>query len=134
MKEKYLSFGEYIRKKRLADPRGLTLHDIAEYLGVTLQYVSAVENRTKHPFDGETLGRLAKYLELSEEDTDLMYDIVSRETHEIPFDIEEIFAHETIGELARYALRLSLKGALTEEDWREFIRLAKERVVSGQQP
>ena len=127
MKEKHMSFGEYIKKKRLADPRNLTLHDIANHLGISISYASAVENRTKHPFEGEMLKRLAEFLNLSDEEIALMYDIAGREMHGVPYDIEDTFAHETIGELARYAIRLSQKGVIREEDWKVFISQMEER-------
>lgn len=131
MKEKHMSFGEYIKKKRLADPRKLTLQDIAEHLGISISYASAVENHTKHPFEGELIKRLATFLNLSEEETTLMYDIAGREIHSVPYDIEDIFAHETIGELARYAIRLSQAGVILEEDWKTFIRQMEERRGGG---
>lgn len=35
MKGRYMRFGEFIKSKRLADPRELTLKDVAEKLGVS---------------------------------------------------------------------------------------------------
>ena len=130
MQDKYLCFGEYIRKKRLADPRALTMKDVASHLGISVSYVSSVETRVKRPFDGETLVRLAEFLNLSASETAIMFDIAARETHEVPFDIEDTFAHERIGDLARHALRLSKIGVIREEDWKNFIRQMEER---GQQ-
>ena len=127
MQDKYLSFGEYIKKKRLSDPRNLTLQDVAGHLGISISYISSVENRIKRPFDGETLVRLGKFLDLSPAETAVMFDIAARETHEVPFDIEDTFAHERIGDLARYALRLSKTGVIREEDWKNFVRQMEER-------
>ena len=62
-------FGEYIRKKRLADPREITMQDVADHLGLSLSYMSAIENRRKPPFDGDKIECLAKFLRLSDEDT-----------------------------------------------------------------
>ena len=128
MKDKHLSFGEYIRKKRLADSRELTLQDVAEHLNVSASYVCAVENRTKRPFDGEMLERLAIFLNLSEEDTALMYDIAGRETHEVPFDIEDIFFHESFGDSVRHIIRLYQADVVTEQDLHEFIAKMEKRV------
>jgi len=128
VKDKHLSFGEYIRKKRLADSRELTLQDVAEHLNVSASYVCAVENRTKRPFDGEMLERLAIFLNLSEEDTALMYDIAGRETHEVPFDIEDIFFHESFGDSVRHIIRLYQADVVTEQDLHEFIAKMEKRV------
>jgi len=127
MKEKYMSFGDYIRKKRLADSRELTMSDVAAHLGISVSYVSAVENRNKRAFDGETLEKLAKFLNLGEEETALMYDLAGRENHDVPYDIEDTLMYEEVGELARYALRQSKKGFIKEEDWKTFIRQMEEK-------
>ena len=122
MKDKNLSFGEYIRKKRLSDQRELTLQDIAYHLNVSASYVSAVENRIKHPFSGEMMDRFAQFLNLSTEETALMFDIAGRETHAVPYDIEDTFFHEPFGDLIRHVIRLYQDGAIKEEDLQAFIR------------
>ena len=127
MKDKYMRFGDFMRKKRVANPHKFSMQEIADFLGVSLSYVSAVESCNKRPFDGERLEQLAEYFELSAEDTALMFDIASRENQEIPFDIIDIFLYEPIGELARYALRLSKEGVICDEDWRAFISRMEER-------
>jgi len=127
MKEKHMRFGDFTRKKRLAAPQERTMQDVADHLGISLSYVSAVESCNKRPFDGERLERLAKYYDLSEEDTALMFDIAGRENNEVPYDIEDIFLYEEIGELVRYALRLSKSGTILEEDWKKFIRTMEDR-------
>jgi len=122
MDEKHIRFGEYIRRKRIADPRELTMKDVADRLGIKKSYMSLVENSFKKPFDNEKLEILAEYLELTEEETETLYDLASREKNEVPHDIEETFADDEIGGLARYALRQSKKGVFKEEDWKRFIR------------
>jgi transcriptional regulator with XRE-family HTH domain len=122
MKEKHMRFGDYIRKKRLADPRELTQQDVADHLGVSLSYMSAVENRHKRPFDGGRLEALAGYLNLSEEEAALMFDLASRENREVPYDIEDTLMYENVGDLIRYATRQSKAGFIQEEDWKTFIR------------
>jgi len=120
-------FGEFIRKKRLADSRELNQQDVADHLGISLSYISAIENRRKPPFDGDKLEELAKFLNLSEEDTALMFDLAGRETREVPYDIQDTFMYDEVGNLARYALRQSKAGFIKEEDWKTFIRQAEEK-------
>jgi len=133
MKDKNLYFGEYIRKKRLADPRELTMQDVANQLGISLSYMSAIENRHKPPFGGEKLADLAVFLEFSEEETALMFDLAGRENREVPFDIQDTFMYEEVGDLARYALRQSKAGYIQEKDWKAFIRQmdAKRKKARG---
>jgi len=122
MKEKYLRFGEYIRKKRLSDSRELTMKDVGDHLGYTLQYMSLVENGNKKPFDGETLEKLAAFLRLTDEETALMFDLASRENRNVPYDIADTLMHEEVGDLIRFATRQTKAGFIKEEDWKTFIR------------
>ena len=127
MKDKHMRFGDYIRKKRLADPRELTMQNVADHLELSLSYMSDVENRRKRPFAGEKLEQLAEFLNLSEEDTALMFDLASRESREVPFDIEDTLMYEGVGDLIRYATRQSKAGFIQEEDWKTFIRQMEEK-------
>ena len=127
MHEKNMRFGDYIRKKRLDDPRELTMLNVAEHLGLSLSYISSIENKRKPPFGGDKLEELAKFLNLSEEETAWMFDLASRETRGVPYDIEDTFMYEKIGEMARYALRQSKAGFIEEEDWKTFIRQMEEK-------
>jgi len=127
MKEKNMFFGEFIRKKRLADPREITMLDVAKHLGISLSYMSAIENRHKPPFDGDKLMELAEFLNLTEEDTALMFDLAGKENREVPYDIQDTFMYDEVGDLARYALRQSKAGFIKEADWKAFIRQAEEK-------
>jgi transcriptional regulator with XRE-family HTH domain len=122
MREKYMPFGDFIRKKRLDHPSELQAIDVAECLGISISYMSQVENRRKKPFEKKILVKLAECLDLSEEDTALMYDLASRDNGEVPHDISDTFMYEEIGDLARYALRQSKAGYIEEEDWKDLIR------------
>ena len=130
VKEKNMYFGEYIRKKRLSDERELTMQDVADHLGISLSYMSAIENRHKPPFDGDKLESLAKFLQLSDDETAMMFDLAGRENREVPYDLQDTFMYDEVGDLARYALRQSKAGFIKEEDWKSFIREmeAKKRI------
>jgi transcriptional regulator with XRE-family HTH domain len=120
--EKDLAFGEYIRKKRLDDPREITLLTMATQLGISMTYLSDIENRRKRPLDSNRIAILTKYLNLSDEDSARVYDLASKENSVIPADLEDVFMHEPIGDMARLALRQSKAGNATEEDWKQLIR------------
>jgi len=122
MKEKHMRFGDFIRKKRLEDPREITMQHVADHLGISLSYMSAIENKHKPPFDGGRLEELAKYLNLSEDDTAMMYDLAGRDSRGIPYDIEDTLMYDDVGELIRYATRQSKAGFIREDDWKTFIR------------
>lgn len=122
MHEKNMRFGDYIKKKRLEDSREITLSDMSKKLGISLSLLSDIENRRRSPFNADKIEIFAEYLGLSENDKAWMYDLASREKREVPSDIEDIMMYEKIGEMARFALRESKAGNVTEEDWKKFIR------------
>jgi len=127
LQEKNMRFGDYIRKKRLADPRGLTLSDISKVLGISLSFLSDIEHKRRKAFSPEQIELFADHLELSEEERAWMYDLASRENREVPSDIEDIMMYEEAGSMARFALRQTKAGYATEEDWKQFIRKIEER-------
>jgi len=133
MKEKHMRFGDYIRKKRLADPRELTMKDIAEHLGYTEAYIAYIENNNKKPFEGEKLKQLAEFLNMTEEETAWMYDLASREKGVVPYDIEETLMYEDVGELIRYATRQTKAGFIKEADWKTFIRQKEAEKANPQE-
>jgi len=129
MKETYMRFGEYIRKKRLSDPREITLNDVSKVIGISLNYLSEIEAGRKRPtpFDAEAIEKLCEYLNLDDDEKARIYDLAAKEKKDVPADIEDVFMYEPIGELARFALRQSNAGNITEEDWKQFIRASEEK-------
>ena len=117
-----MRFGDFIKRKRMNDPREITQSDIAKALGISLSLLSEIENRRRRPFDSDKIEKFVEFLGLTEEDKARLFDLASRESREIPSDIEDIFMYERVGELARFALRQSKAGNITEEDWKRFIR------------
>jgi len=127
LQEKNMRFGDYIKKKRLDDPRELTLSDMSKALVISISFLSDIEHRRRRPFDAAKIEAFAAFLGLSDEEKAWMYDLASRENGEIPSDIEDIMMYEEIGSMARFALRESKAGNATEEDWKQFIRVIEER-------
>ena len=129
MKEENMRFGEFIKSKRQADERELTLKDVANALNISLSMLSDIEQGRRKPFDSEKIKVFCNYLNLTERERELMYDLAARETRKIPDDIEDIMMYSSSGEKARRALRLTNVGIADESDWEDFIRsLEKKRV------
>jgi len=120
MKEKYMQFGEYIKQKRKA--KEFTITQVAEYIGVSRAFLCDVENKRRAPLDGEKMELLAELLNLSEEETALLFDLASQYNRNVPYDIADTFLHEEVGELARIALRLSKECNEPEAKWKQLIR------------
>ena len=107
------------------DSRELTLKDIAAELGVSVSFVSDVEQGRRKPYDEEKTEKLIKFLRFSEEDIALMYDLAARENSRIPRDLDDIMMYSEAGEMARFALRMTKKGVIGDDDWRQFIHYIK---------
>ena len=122
VKEQNMRFGDFIKKKRMNDSREITLKDLSERLGISLSLLSDIENNRRKPFDSDKIELFVTELGLSDEDKAKMYDLAARDRGEIPSDIEDVMMYGEIGEMARFALRQSNAGVVTEEDWKTFIR------------
>ena len=122
MKERNIRFGDFIKRKRLDHPDDLTLKEVSEMLGISLSFLSDVENNRRKPFDKEKIELFVEKLGLSEDDKAIMFDLAARDRKEVPSDIEDIMMYGEIGEMARFALRQSNAGKIDEEDWKKFIR------------
>lgn len=62
-----------------------------------------------------------------------MFDLAARENREVPYDIEDTLMHESVGDLARFALRRSKAGFITEEDWKTLIRQSEARKLASEE-
>ena len=122
MKAENMRFGEFIKSKRLADDRDLTLKDVAKALGISVSMLSDIEQGRRKPFDQEKLERFCDFLGVEDEERALLYDLSAKETRKIPDDIEDTMMYTTSGAYARRALRLTNSGVIGEEDWKRFIR------------
>ena len=131
MKEKHMRFGDYIRRKRQVDLREITQGEMAKQLGMSLTYLSDIENGRKKPFGGETIEKFCAYLNLSDEEKAHIFDLAAKEKHAVPADIEDVLMYEDIGTMARFALRESNAGNVTEEDWKSFIRKIEAKKKKG---
>ena len=127
MREKNMRYGQFLKKKRVSDRRELTLRDVAEELGVSVSFVSDVEQGRRKPFDEEKTQKLIDFLEFTEEDVALMYDLAARENSRIPRDLEDTMMYSEAGEMARYALRMTKKGVVNDDDWKNFIWYIKTK-------
>ncbi len=127
MKEKNLRYGQFLKRKRVSDRRELTLRDIAEALGVSVSFVSDVEQGRRKPFDEPKTQKLIGFMNFTEEDTALMYDLAARENSRIPQDLDDIMMYTEAGDMARFALRMTKKGLVDDDDWRQFIRYIRTK-------
>ena len=126
MNTQKLSFGKHIKHLRRSHPDRVTLNDLSKVLGISLSYLSDVEQGRKRPFDGEKLELFVRFMCLDDKASAKLYDLAGSERKMIPSDIEDIMGGG-IGNLARMALRETKAGYATEEDWKQLIRIIEER-------
>lgn len=122
MREKYIRFGDFIKKKRQEHPDELRLKEVSKMLGISLSFLSDVENNRRKPFDKDKMELFAELFDLDDEEKAMMYDLAARDRGEVPSDIEDIMMYGEIGDMARLALRQSNSGKISEDDWKQFLR------------
>ena len=101
-------FGEFISKKR--KKLGISLREVANFLGITAAYLSDIEKSRRNPPDKDVLEKIATILELTAEEKNKMFDYAGKDRKQIAPDLPDY-----IMELpsARTALR---KASLRGED------------------
>ena len=122
MKEQNMRFGEFIKARRLQDPRELTLRDVSAALGLSLSMLSDIEQGRRRAFDDEKIQKFCAYLGLPPQDLATLRDLAAKDKGGIPADLEDTMMYSEIGSMARHALRLTNAGVGDEEDWKRFIR------------
>jgi len=133
MKDVNMTFGQFIRSKRLQSRRELTLREMGEQLGISLTMYSEIEQGRKNPGEFFDYEKVASLLELTDEEKALMYDLAARKKRTVPSDIEDVMMYSESGSLARMALRMTNAGIAKEEDWKEFIRQLERKKQEEEQ-
>ena len=121
-----MDFGEYVKALRIAEDRSLRQTAIA--IGVTPQFFSDIENRKRSVFTPERLDSLKKYLHLSDEQTDILYNKASeaRKTRfaSVPQDFSGYIVDR---EYVMAALRTAKSLDADRNDWQQFVDDLKRR-------
>lgn len=123
MKSEKLKFGEFVEKKRLE--KGITLRGLARMLDIAPAYMSDIEKGRRYPPDKEKLLEIASHLVLSEDEKNYMFDLAALEkTNSVSPDLPE-YIMET--DNARVALRLARDNKVTNDDWKEIIKILNKK-------
>ena len=119
----YTSFGDFIKQKRTS--RGINLRKFAELLDIAPGYMSDIEQGKRNSPSTEKMKRIEEILELTEEETNLMYDLAAqtRENEVAP----DISAYISSNDMVRVALRTAKNLQLSDCEWVKII----EQMVSG---
>jgi len=126
MQKKQFRYGDFIKEKRVNDPRELRQSDVAKMLGISTSLYGEIEHSRRPPFNLEKSEIFAEIFNLTNDEKALMYDLAAREKNQVPADIEEIFMYSEIGDLSRQLFRELQNGHYEEENWKQLIREAEK--------
>lgn len=112
-----LTFGEFIIKKR--QKKELSARQLAIAVGITPEYMCEIEKGRKSAVSDEIMDKLIHTLLLSEEETELFYDLAAIARKTISADLPEYIMEN---ELVRAAIRTAKKNKIPDEKWEKFIR------------
>ncbi|BAK47249.1 predicted transcriptional regulator [Clostridium sp. SY8519] len=117
-----ITFGEFIRKKRLE--QSITLRRMADQLDVSAPFLSDVEKGRRNPLDLDKMNQLADFLHMNSQERDTMYDLAGRDRDTIAPDLPEYIKDRGYVTAALRSLRDLDAG---EKEWQEFVDELKRR-------
>jgi len=121
-----LTFGSFIRNKRLKLKPYISLRKMAELLNIAPSYLSTMETGYDSAPKDDILERIAAFFKLDKQEKELMYELAakSKTYTAIPSDLPEYIS---ANEYARIALRVAKDVDATDTEWIEFIEKLKKR-------
>ena len=118
MKRDEITFGGFIREKRLAAK--INLRKLADILDISPAFLSDIENDHRYPPDKDKIYKISEVLELSKEDTDLLFDLAAgNKKNSVSPDIADYIMTQ---EKSRVALRMARDKGAGEEEWEKIIQ------------
>lgn len=122
MEEKKVTFGGYVREKRLA--ANINLRKLAEILGIAPAYMSDIENEHRYPPEKERISKIAEALHLTQEETDYLFDLAAgNKKNAVSPDIADYIMEQ---DKSRVALRIARDKGYGEKEWEKIIRMLEE--------
>lgn len=118
----YANFGEFISQKRVE--KQITLRKMADMLGVSAPFLTDVEKDRRNPFDMEKLSQLAKVLDLSNEERELMFNLAGKKRNAVAPDLPEYIMER---DYVSAALRTARDLDAGEEEWNRFVEELRKR-------
>ena len=121
-----MTFGAFIRKKRIDLDPYISLRKLAELLKLSPVHMSNIETGREAAPKDDVLSNIVRILKLDKQETAHMYDLAaaSKPYVAVPGDLPEYI---TTNEYAKIALRLAKDVDATDTEWLEFIEKIKKR-------
>ncbi len=124
MIDENLTFGNYLFKKRSAL---MVQRELADRIGVSVAYISDVENGRRDPPPYEKLLLIADVLNLKGQDRLLFFDLAGKGRREVSPDLPEYIMNSDVADTVRLALRTAKDSNASVEDWLEFVEKMKKK-------
>ena len=112
----YINFGDFLCQKRQA--AHMTMRELGEALDCSAPYISDVEKGNRNPFSLDRLEKLIALLNLTVEESHIMYNLVSKQMNMAPPDLTEYILNR---DYVMNALRLARDLNIDERDWQKFM-------------
>ena len=121
-----LTFGSFIRKKRVDSEPYVSLRKMAELLDISPVYMSNIENDRNPAPKYDILEHLSQLLRLTKSEREQMYELAakSKTYTAVPGDLPEYIS---ANEYARVALRVAKDVDATDKEWQDFIDRLRKR-------
>ena len=121
-----ITFGSFIRKKRLESDPYISLRELARRLELSPVHMSNIETEREAAPKNDVLINIVRILKLDKTEQDTMYDLAakSKPYTAVPGDLPDYI---TTNEYAKIALRVAKDVDATDDEWIEFIEKLKKR-------
>lgn len=117
------TFGDFVREKRLE--KGINLRKLAEELDIAPAYMSDLENNHRYPPEKEKLYKIAEVLQLSEEETNTLFDLAGgNKKNPVSPDLTDYIMEQ---DKSRVALRIARDKGFGEKEWEKVIQMLEEQ-------
>lgn len=115
-----MTFGEFIKKRR--QNKGITLRAFANMIDIAPAYMSDIEKSKRNAPTQEILEKMAKGLELSNEEANKLFDLAASSKDAVAQDLKE---YVNSNKNVRVALRKAKDLNLGDDEW---IKIIEEMV------
>lgn len=119
----YVNFGEY--EKQLRMKKNISLTKAAKMLGISMSYLSSLENGNRPSPSNELLLKMVDLLELNSREKNKLFDLAaeSKQPPALADDlVEYIYKYPAIRDMLRYSMECDM----TEKDWDNVLTFVKK--------
>lgn len=115
-------FGKFVRERR--EEKKINLRKLAEILDIAPAYMSDIEKSRRYPPDREKIEKIAKALELNQDETNYLFDMAAHaKDNTVSPDLPDYIMENDI---VRVALRRARDIEAGKEEWEKLIKVLDE--------